>query len=613
MSRIRFLFLIWFAPLTCFSQTAPDSVSIIQLLEKGRNLKYVYPDSALFYANEAEKACVKPEHDKFLSKAYQLRGDYFNIKENYGKSTENFLNALKIEERLNNPDRIALLNDRLGIVWSKLEKFPKALGYYEKALKIYLRLKDSLYIAMSYSHIGTLHSSREYCETRTVPQKRVDYNTAISYYEKSVALLKKLDAQTELLRDYLNLASVYNKFQMPEKALGYSLKAMDYYIREKDSSNISQTNYVLGMTYRRLKQYDKSINCFKECIDFETRRKTTEGIQFVYEQLAQTYEDAGDFRNSLYNYKTYMIIRDSTYNNEKSKQIFELETKYQTEKKEKEILSLTVEKQRKQRSVHILIGVLVIIGLTGTYFISRARARTVIAEQNNKINEQKIKEMEKERQLVAAHAVLQGEETERSRLARDLHDGLGGLLSGLKLSLNNIKGNIFLSEDNVGHFNKSLGLLDVSIKELRRVAHNMMPEALSKFGLMEALTDFCSGLNSPGTEVKFQHHGINKRIDQKLEISIYRIVQELVNNALKHAEAPEILLLIVQEENRIHITVQDNGKGFDPEILKTSKGAGFPNIRSRVESLNGMLEVYSKPDKGTEVSVEFWLTSTTKI
>lgn len=605
MNKIRLIFLIWFIPFVCFAQSASDTVTILSFLEKGREIKYVHPDSALFYANLAEKACNKPEYDRFLSKAFQLKGDYYNIKENYGKSTENFLNALKIEERLNNLDRIALLNDRLGIIYSKLEKFHKALGYYEKAQKIYLELKDSLYIAMLYSHIGTLHSSREYCETRTVPQKRVDYNTAISYYEKSVAILKKIDAQTELLRDYLNLASVYNKFQMPEKALGYSLKAMDYYIKEKDSSNISQTNYVLGMTYRRLKQYDKSVNCFKACIEFETRRKTTEGIQFVYEQLAQTYEDAGDFRNSLYNYKTYMTIRDSIYNNEKSKQIFELETKYQTEKKEKEILSLTVEKQRKQRSVYILIGVLIIIALGAIFFISRARARAIIAEQNNRIQEQKIKEMEKERQLIAAHAVLHGEETERSRLARDLHDGLGGLLSGLKLSLNNIKGNIFLTEDSVDQFNKALGILDVSMKELRRVAHNMMPEALSKFGLKEALQDFCSGIGNSKTEVKLRFYGEESRIDQKIEISLYRIVQELINNALKHANATEIVVLIVQEPYRIHLTVQDNGRGFDVEMLKSSKGAGLPNIRSRVESLNGVLDVYSKPDNGTEVSVEF--------
>ncbi len=607
--RLYNIILFLFIPLYCIAQQGSDTIAIIKLLEKAKNVRFLNPDSSFYYTTQAEKLSHKHGHPKFLSEVYLLKGDYFKNREEYDKATEQYIKALKIEDELKNLSKIALLNDRLGTVYYTIEKFNKSMAYYKAALDIYLQLKDSLYIAMAYSHIGNLHSSREFCEYRTVPQKRIDFNTAIEYYKKSEDILNKIDAKSELCKTYQNLASVYNKFQMPEKALDYLLKAIDYFRSQNDSVSIIDATYPLGMTYRRLKQYDKSIACFKQCIAFGKAHNYNEGIQFVYEAMAQTYEDAGDFRSSLYLYKTYMYIRDSTYSVEKSKHIFDLEAKYQSEKKENQILKLTVEKERKQRTVYILIGVLIILGLGGAFFLHTTRSRAIIAEQNNKISEQKIKAMEKERQLIAAHAVLHGEETERTRLARDLHDGLGGLLSGLKLSLNNIKGNIFLTENNVDHFNKALGLLDISMKELRRVAHNMMPEALSKFGLKEALHDFCSGIDSSKTEVKVRFYGEENRIDQKIEISLYRIVQELVNNALKHAEATEIVVLIVQEEHRIHLTVQDNGRGFDPEVLKTSKGAGLPNIRSRIESLNGMLDIYSKPDKGTEVSVEFKLLS----
>ncbi len=609
MKLIRFntICLALLIPFFCLAQQSSDTVVIKNLLNKAEKLKYLNPDSFFNYVTQAEKLSLKQGNQPFLSEVYLQKGDYFRGREEYDNATEQYLRALKIEDKQNNLFKIALLNDRLGMVYFTQEKFYKAMGYYNNALETYLKLNDSFHIATVYAHIGTNYNNREYCESRTVPQKRVDFNTAIEYYKKSENILKKLNDQKELGRVYISLASVYNKFQLPETALDYLLKAMDFFRSQKDSVSIADANYTLGMTYRRLKQFQRSLDCFHQCIAFAKAHNYTEGIQYVYEAMAQTYEDAGDFKNSLSNYKTYMFLRDSTYSVEKSKHIFDLEAKYQSEKKENQILTLTVEKDRKQLMVYILIGTLIIIGLGGAFFIHNTRSRAIIAEQNNKINEQKIKEMEKERQLIAAHAVLHGEETERTRLARDLHDGLGGLLSGLKLSLNNIKGNIFLTEDNVGQFNKALGLLDVSMKELRRVAHNMMPEALSKFGLKEALQDFCSGIDNSKTEVKLRFYGEGVRIDQKVEISLYRIVQELINNALKHANATEIVVLIVQEPHRIHLTVQDNGKGFDTETLKTSKGAGLPNIRSRVESLNGQLDVYSKPDKGTEISVEFKL------
>lgn len=611
MKLIRFntICLALLIPLYCLAQQGSDTIAVRNLLDKAEKLKYLSPDSSFNYITQAEKLSLRQGNQSFLSEVYQQKGDYFRGREEYDNATEQYLRALKIEDKQNNLSKIALLNDRLGMVYFTQEKFYKAMSYYNNALETYLKLNDSLHIATVYSHIGTNYNSREYCESRTVPQKRVDFNTAIEYYKKSENILKKLNDQKELGRVYISLASVYNKFQLPDTALDYLLKAMDFFRSQKDSVSIADANYTLGMTYRRLKQFQRSLDCFHQCIAFAKAHNYTEGIQYVYEAMAQTYEDAGDFKKSLSNYKTYMFLRDSTYSVEKSKHIFDLEAKYQSEKKENQILTLTVEKDRKQLMVYILIGTLIIIGLGGAFFLHHTRSRAIIAEQNNKINEQKITEMEKERQLIAAHAVLHGEETERTRLARDLHDGLGGLLSGLKLSLNNIKGNIFLTEGNVDQFNKALGLLDISMKELRRVAHNMMPEALSKFGLKEALQDFCSGIDNSKTEVKLRFYGEESRIDQKIEISLYRIVQELINNALKHANATEIVVLIVQEMNRIHLTVQDNGRGFDPDMLKASKGAGLPNIRSRVESLNGVLDVYSKPDKGTEVSVEFKLLS----
>jgi len=156
-------------------------------------------------------------------------------------------------------------------------------------------------------------------------------------------------------------------------------------------------------------------------------------------------------------------------------------------------------------------------------------------------------------------------------------------------------------------YNKALGMLDSSITELRRVAHNMMPEALVKFGIKDALGDFCNSLDNRQIKVNFQYFGIEKRFDQKIEISLYRIAQELINNAFKHSQATELIVQLIQEENRVNLTVQDNGKGFNTDILRTSKGSGVANIRSRVEALNGRFDLFSEPGKGTETIVEYKL------
>jgi signal transduction histidine kinase len=215
--------------------------------------------------------------------------------------------------------------------------------------------------------------------------------------------------------------------------------------------------------------------------------------------------------------------------------------------------------------------------------------------------------MEKDRQIIASHAVMEGEEKERGRLARDLHDGLGGILSGIKLKLANIKGNYIVNTEYLDVFDYALDLIDSSIKELRRVAHNMMPETLINFGIKEALQDFCSSISQDNLKISYKFFGEAFRFEKPIESTLYRIAQELVNNAIKHANASEILVQVIQEQNRVHLTVSDNGIGFQVPSIDSLKSAGLQNIRARVQSFNGQFDIDSQPGKGTEITVEFEL------
>ena len=168
-----------------------------------------------------------------------------------------------------------------------------------------------------------------------------------------------------------------------------------------------------------------------------------------------------------------------------------------------------------------------------------------------------------------------------------------------------MKDNMIISSENANAFERSLDMIDSSINELRRVAHNMMPEALIKFGLDDALKDYCAAITSSNIlHVQYQSFGMNERIESKIEIIIYRIVQELLNNTIKHAAATEVLVQLVRETERLSITVEDNGKGFDIQNSEKNKGAGWANIKSRVDYLKGKLDLHSDAGKGTSVNIE---------
>ena len=194
-------------------------------------------------------------------------------------------------------------------------------------------------------------------------------------------------------------------------------------------------------------------------------------------------------------------------------------------------------------------------------------------------------------------------ETERSRLAKDLHDGLGGLLSGIKLTLNSVADKV--PETNTLLFNKANNQLDTAIREMRRMAHNMMPEALLKFGLGEAIQDYCDGINESNVvKMKYIQIGSLQGLTQSAEIVLYRVVQELTNNALKHAAARNIFIQITKHPRGITVTVEDDGKGFDTAMLSKGNGQGLKNVQSRIEYLKGEYDMKTEKGNGTSINIE---------
>jgi signal transduction histidine kinase len=366
----------------------------------------------------------------------------------------------------------------------------------------------------------------------------------------------------------------------------------------------------------RQKQFEKAMEYVNRSNEVAIANNLLRQIQNNYLLISDIALASGDFNtHHSYRYKSDSVI--NILNKERfQKNIESLEQQYKAKERQQQIDELekdkAVQKLKYRTNVFILAtvaGIIFTVLIVSFLLLRTSRQKQFILKKEKEIQEAKIKELETEKQLLASEAILKGQEDERHRLAKDLHDGLGGMLSGIKYSFSTMKDNLIMTPENQRAFERSMDMLDSSIREMRRVAHNLMPESLIKFGLAASLNDICKDITSSGAlRVTFQSFDLDKlQADQTVLITIYRIIQELLNNIMKHAGANAALVQLIYQDHKLMITVEDDGKGFDTSMLDLSTGIGLSNIRSRVNYLDGTLEIQSTPGKGSTFNIELKL------
>jgi two-component system NarL family sensor kinase len=508
-----------------------------------------------------------------------------------------YLEALQAWAASDDPQKnfaIATYYGSISTVYYDLKEIDKSLEYDEAAIPYRILDGNEEFLAMVYIYVGDDFASLS----------RND--SALFYLEKARPFVEKVN------KPNVNI-TYYSKRALVSRNLHQFPRAIDYYNQAISASYAMGNLYkpcgllrATGECYEQANDYSAAratlLKALKISIDKDILKEKLEILRDLARVEGKTHHEAMAF--------TYLKqadqLSDSLKKIESKTAIAEIENKYQAAEKEKEILQLQGDEALQASSMQqqatlnrILLGSIALISVLALLLYRNYR-------QKQQLQKQKIGELEKDRQLMAVNAMLNGQEEERSRLARDLHDGLGGMLSGVKYSLSNIKGNLIVTPDNIAVYERSLDMIDSSIRELRRVAHNMMPEMLMRFGLDEALKDYCQSIGSTGVvAVQYQSFGMVQRLDNSVEIIVYRIVQELLNNILKHASATNVLVQLVREGPRLSVLVEDNGRGFATENLESNRGAGWTNIRSRVDYLKGKVDVHSEVGKGTSVTMEF--------
>lgn len=488
-----------------------------------------------------------------LSKAKTLNniGALYREQKNFAKALIYHAQAEAIALALNDSLTIADCANNKGIVYEMEKKFDSATAYYKTALDIYRKINNIQRVSIALNNLGVMYKQMN------------DYPQAIGYYKEALIISEKLGDKFVIAANNVNIASALNETKGFAEALTYN---------------------------------DKGIAIANEIGALDI-------LVAAADNMAVEYSGLNNFSKAYEWQKKYSTYYDSLINIERNKQMADVEEKYQTAKKEKLIAQQKFEITKKNYWLFGSIGLLVLASLLGYSTYRRYQLRQGVKLQQTIIIQQDL----------ATKAVLEAEENERKRIASELHDGVGQMMSAARMNLSVFEHDLQLTDEkSKERFDRIITLVDDSCKEVRVVSHNMMPNALLKTGLANAVRDFVDKIDNRVIKVDLYSEGLNERIDSNIEAVLYRVIQECVNNVIKHSGANHLDISLIKEESAISVTIEDNGAGFDTAQREKFEGIGLKNILTRIHYLKGEVEFDSRPGSGTLVAIHVPIFSTTE-
>lgn len=639
--RIALLFFL-LLPLSLSAQPDPVADSLLNDLAKQNTdtgkIKTL-SELAFFYANNDLKASLKyAAEEKVLADKVRIPvftanalndlaiAQYYSG--NYAEALQNNRTALAIREKLNDKSLVVSSLNKIALIYQDLGNYDSAAIYQFRLLRLAEELKNDVFIAKTQGNIGYLYDMMK------------QYDKSEKYARLSLSLAKQLDDKGLMARAYSNMASSFGNRKNYDSAIYFYKLALPLFKEENDISAVASMSNDLGFVYRQSGRDAEGLAAYRRAYDGAGELGNTNDQALYAANMAQVMmdlhqydeafkylsfaKDTGEPINNLNVLKTayiglsnYYLLRnnadsgfkyqhlyenviDSIFAGESLKQITESDAKYQAEKKEQEISLLNKENTIQKLSLSrnkILLGIAIGIILAGFGFGFLLYNRNKL-KQNARLQEEVMRQQE-----IATEAVIEAEENERKRIARDLHDGVGQMMSAAKMNLSLLEENIKMNDDDKAAFDKAVLLVDESCREVRSVSHNMMPNALIKSGLASAVRTFIDQIESPALKVQLYTEGLNESLNKNTETVLYRVLQECVNNVIRHAKASNLDIALIKDESGINATIEDNGKGFDTSDKSKFSGIGLDNMQKRISFLKGTIEWQSSPGAGTLVAI----------
>lgn len=561
-----------------------------------------------------------------LGRIYKAIGDLDEAIKYYKGALESF-------QALERKSQVALVNNNIGVLYKKKGEYNVAIRYYLNSLKIRRELNDRKRSAYTLSNIGSLsidvgnyskaieflneseallkefnqsyELSKVYTNLGIAFFKTGEETKALENYQKAIELNQELSFTDKNINIYNNLGSLYYQQGDLKKASDFYQKSLVKQEKYNFNENKAATYCSLGNIEYKRKAYNQAIEFYQKSLSLAKSSENTNILIESEKNLSLSYSMIKEYDKAFKHSSRYNQLKDSLESASKraiitTSNFLEEQLEMNLLVNQNQIVQSELEKERLIKFALIGVFFLLIIIIGAIIRGNRQKRKADLAT----IERQKVEKLLKNQEMKSINAMIEGQEGERQRIARDLHDRLGSILSMVKVHFKSVEDHIEeLKTSNKSQYEKANQLLDDACDEVRKISHNIASGVLTKFGLVAALEDLKETLEeSKKVKVEFIAHGLYDRLENNIEITIYRIIQELVSNILKHAEAENITIQIINREKDLYISVEDDGKGFDTE-RKDHRGMGLKNVTTRVDSLDGELYVDSTIDKGTSLSI----------
>ncbi|MBD1383878.1 sensor histidine kinase [Mucilaginibacter rigui] len=584
------------------SQEMIDQAMVIaQKLKYAKGLANVYAFMSVQYSNRGEFDSMRIASEKsiriaeknnlplIVAKGHNGLGIYYWQTGNYSEAVKNHLAALAIREKLKDTLGICASLGNLSLVYFDNQNPKKSEQYALQSLALARKVNKTTMIVSCLQMLANVYGQGG------------QFDKALKMDAEALAICKEHNDTRGLSQVYSNMANCYTAMKQYDKALQYQQEVLKIDRFFNDKKQISDTYMNISGIYSEKKDYKTALDWMKKGLVLSQESKYKQGEKLGWGSLSNIYEQLGDYKNALQAHQKFQSISVEMINENSNKQIALMQTRFDTEKKEQKINLLNKENtiqrlsiSKQQTTIAIIIGLLLVSVLVAGLVYNR-----------NKLKQKALLQAEMLRhQDMMTKAVIDAEEHERKRIGADLHDGVGQLFSAVKMNLNGLFERISLErEEDKFLAENTLALVDESCKEVRVISHQMIPNMLLRSGIASDLKSFIEKIDADSLKIRLETTGFKDRLESNVETMLYRIIQETINNVIKHAQATQLDIILKRDAREITAVIKDNGVGFDTERAGTFEGIGLKNILTRIEYLRGTIEYDSAPGKGTTVTV----------